>query len=239
MIIDFKDFYKYSNFKLIIFIIGIAVINTIQAEEGWVVRPYLGMDYKLSYTEAEDSWNRLLPTNKLNSNITAFTGIKFHDYVAGEFSYNKSNSHSKYSDISGWSMFDTIAIAGSQQRIQLGYISWNFDLNSQYPGGKNGFAILGTVGVAAVKPLIEVINIGDPISNIAVTKITGKGKMVPHVGIGIQYIEGMFGLRTRVMWEDASGLRVNNGLYQQQLPNITEIPFKNTFAWTVGLFVIL
>ena len=253
-----KIFYKYNFIIKLIIIIFSSAINTVYADGGWAVRPYLGIEYKLSYTEAEDSWNRLLPTNKLNDNGTIFYGIYFHDYIASEISCTKSNSHKKYSDISGWNMFGAIAPSGSQQNIQLSYTNYSLDLNGQYPSG-DGFALLGTVGMAAIKPKLLIANrgIGDTVAtdlfgniildanlnpiiisgNKSVTTIEGKGKVAMRLGLGLQYTKGIVSIRSRIMWEDASMLRVNTGRYNQRLPNITEIPFKNTFAWTFGVLV--
>jgi len=253
-----KIFYKYNFIIKLIIIIFSLTINTVYADGGWIVRPYLGLEYKLSYTEAEDSWNRLLPTNKLNNNGTIFYGIYFHNYIASEISYTQSNSHTKYSDLSGWNMFGAIAGSGTQQDIKLSYTNYSFDLNCQYPG-MDGFALLGTVGISAIKPKLEITNQGavdSPLlnsngtialdgngnptivpGNEAVTTMTGKSQVALRLGVGLQYTKGIVSIRSRVMWEDASKLRVNVGSYNQLLPNITETPFQNTFAWTLGIFI--
>ncbi|MGD0465512.1 MAG: hypothetical protein ABSA84_02330 [Gammaproteobacteria bacterium] len=258
MIVGLKGFYKYNLKLKIIFIIFIAAINTVYADGGGIVKPYLGGEYRLSYTQAEESWDRLLPTNKPNSNSTIFYGICFYDYIAGEINYTKSNRNTKYSDVSGWNMFGTIARSGSQQKVQLSYTNYGLDLNGQYPGG-DGFSLLGTIGIAAIKPKLEIVNIGaidtpvldssgNPVNNSAgvpeinignesVASITGKSKLALRLGVGFQYAKGMFGIRSRLVWEDASMLRVNTGSYNQILPDVTEVPFRNTFSWSLGFFI--
>jgi hypothetical protein len=198
--------------------------------------PYLGLEYKLSYTKGKDSWKRLLPANKVNNNGTIFAGIQFHDCIAAELGYTQSTKHTKYSDTSFWSMFGVTDNAGSQQQIKLSYRGWNFDLNGQYPAG-DSFAFLGTVGVASIKPKLEATNLGAT-SNASVATMSGKSRAALRLGVGAQYTQGMFGIRTRVMWEGTSRLRVNTGSY---LPvagaNVTQKAFKDTLAWTLGAFV--
>jgi hypothetical protein len=133
-------------------------------------------------------------------------------------------------------MFGVTDNAGSQQQIKLSYRGWNFDLNGQYPAG-DSFAFLGTVGVASIKPKLEATNLGAT-SNASVATMSGKSRAALRLGVGAQYTQGMFGIRTRVMWEGTSRLRVNTGSY---LPvagaNVTQKAFKDTLAWTLGAFV--
>jgi hypothetical protein len=216
--------------------------NAVCAQYKWAASPYLGLEYKLSYTKGKDSWKRLLPTNNVNQNGTVFAGVKFHDCVAGELGFTKSNKNTKTSSIDGVSMFGTV-IAGSnfntnsyKQEVKLSYKSWNLDVNGQYPAG-NSFAFLGTIGVASIKPKVEAKAIGSAPNNVRISTIEGKSKTALRLGVGAQYTQGMFGVRTRLMWEGTSRLRVNTGTYNTVLPNITEKPFKDTLAWTLGAFV--
>jgi len=206
----------------------------------WAANPYLGLDYKLSYTQGKNSWKQLLPTNKVNNNGTIFAGVSFHECVAGEVGFTKSMKRTKYSNTAGIVMFGLPDNAGSQQSIKLSYSNWSFDLNGQYPAG-DAFAFLGTVGFASVKPKIQATNSGAAI-NTPITTISGKTKGALRLGVGLQYVQGMFGVRTRVMWENSSNLRVNTGTLQQAVatggfPNVTNKPFKDTYAWTLGAFV--
>lgn len=201
-----------------------------------MANPYLGLEYKLSYTRGQEvSWRNLLPTNNLNNNGTIFAGVNFHKCVAGEVGFTKSNSHTKYSDTSGVVMFGTVANANSKQSIKLSYKGVSFDLNGQYPAG-DAFAFLGTIGVASVKPKIQATNLGAA-GNDPVASISGKSRTALRLGVGAQYVQGMFGVRTRVMWEGTSRLRADLGSYRTILPNATEKPFKDTLAWTLGAFV--
>ncbi len=212
--------------------------NATYAHYNWVANPYLGLEYKLSYTKAKDSWQRLLPTNKVNNNGTVFAGLKFHDCFAGELGYTQSTKHTKYSDTSGFNMFGTIDNPGSQQKVKLSYRSWSLDLNGQYPAG-DAFAWIGTIGLASMKPKVEAVYLGNlnTASNSTVQSIVGKTKTVARLGVGAQYTQGMFGIRTRVMWEGTSQLRVDPASYRNALPNVTNKPFKSSFAWTLGAFV--
>lgn len=213
--------------------------NASYANYNWVANPYLGLEYKLSYTQGKDSWKRLLPTSKPNNNATLFAGLKFHDCLAGELGYTKSNKRSKVSDNTGFTMFGSVIpnpVPGRQkQEVKLSYRSWNFDLNGQYPAG-DSFAFLGTIGVASTKPKLAITNLGTA-ANSSVNTISGKGKMIPRLGVGVQYTQGMFGVRSRVIWEGTSRLRFNTGSAQNAYPNVSDKPFKSTYAWTLGAFV--
>ena len=210
--------------------------NGVFAHYNFAANPYLGLEYKLSYTKAKDnSWQRLLPTNKANNNGTVFAGVQFHDCVAGELGYTQSAAHKKYSDTSGWRMFGAVDNAGSQQEVKSKFRSFSFDINGQYPAG-DSFAFLGTVGVASIKPKIEFTNMGNA-ANSSIATISGKSKSALRLGLGMQYTQGMFGVRTRVMWEGTSRLRVDRGTATIAMPNMTEKPFKDTLAWTLGAFV--
>ena len=213
--------------------------NASYANYNWVANPYLGLEYKLSYTQGKDYWKRLLPTNKPNNNGTVFAGLKFHDCLAGELGYTKSSKRSKISDNSGFNMWGNVAPVGSagrqKQEIKLSYRSWNLDLNGQYPAG-DSFAFLGTIGVASTKPKLEVVNLGTA-ANSSVRTMSGKSKMIPRLGVGVQYTQGMFGVRSRVMWEGTSRVRFNTGSATTAYPGMTDKPFKSTYAWTLGAFV--
>jgi len=214
----------------------------------WIAKPYFGLEYKVSYTPGQDViWKRLLPTKSLYSNITVFTGVKFLDFLAGEFGYIQSSSRTKYSDLGDLTLLASLGNPGSKQDITLKYNSCYLDLNGQLPG-TGTFSLLGTVGIAYIKPVIKAVNfgstyipanlLGNPVlGNDSVSTIAGKSKLALRLGFGAQIVQGIFGIRSRIMWEDASMLRVNTGRYNQRLPNITEIPFKNTFAWTFGVLV--
>lgn len=204
----------------------------------WMANPYLGLEYKLGYTKAQNSWKRLLPTNKAHNSGTAFVGLKFHDCLAGEFGYTRSTKNTKSSDVSGFSMFGSTASAGTLQEIKLNYRSWNIDVNGQYPAG-DCFAFLGTLGLASTKPKFKITNLGTTGAaiNDNIKTITGKTKVVPRIGVGVQYTQGMFGVRSRILWEGTSKLRVNTGTAKDIYPAITDKAFKSTYAWTVGAFV--
>lgn len=223
-------------FKLLA-IAGVSLAaNAVYAHYHWIANPYLGLEYKLSYTKGRDSWKRLLPTNKPNHNGTVFAGLKFHDCVAGELGFTKSNAYTKDSDTSGLTIFGSQEGANAKQKIKLSYRSWHLDVNGQYPAG-DAFAFIGTVGVGSAKPKLEAVNLGAA-NNNGITTVAGKSKMLLRLGVGAQYAKGMFGVRSRVMWEGTSRLRVNPNSYRDAtLPGVTEKPFKDTLAWTLGAFV--
>jgi len=212
--------------------------NGVFAHYNFAANPYLGLEYKLGYTKGKDSWKQLLPTNKVNNSGTIFAGIQFHDCIAGELGYTQSTKQKKTSDTSGMAMFGVTDNAGSQQQVKLSYRNFSFDLNGQYPAG-DSFAFLGTVGVASVKPKVDFTNIGTT-ANASISTISGKSKAALRLGVGAQYIQGMFGVRTRIMWEGTSRLRVDTGSYNPVInsaANVTDKPFKDTLAWTLGAFV--
>ncbi len=209
--------------------------NASYAHYNWVANPYLGLEYKLSYTQGKDYWKRILPTNKPNNNGTLFAGLKFHDCLAGEIGYTKSNKRAKISDTSGFNMFGTVMQANTKQEVKLGYRSWHLDLNGQYPAG-DSFAFLGTIGLASTKPKLNITNLGG-VANDPIKTISGKSKMIPRLGVGVQYTQGMFGVRSRVMWEGTSRLRFNTGTAKNGVSGMTDKPLKSTYAWTLGAFV--
>ncbi len=211
--------------------------NASYANYHWVANPYLGLEYKLGYTQGKDDWKQLLPTNKAHNNGSVFAGIKFHDCLAGEIGYTQSNKNTKTSDVTSVKMFGGVEGAGSKQEIKLKYRSWNLDLNGQYPASES-FSFLGTIGVASTKPKLAINNLGTVAQNGSITTISGKSKMVPRLGVGVQYTQGMFGARSRVMWEGTSRLRFNTGSYNGGGTSAaSDKPFKSTYAWTLGAFV--
>lgn len=214
---------------------GICVATNSVFAHKVMVNPYLGLEYKLSYTRGKNaSWRQLLPTNNVNNNGTVFLGINFHKCIAGEFGFTKSNSHTKYSDTSGILMFGQTDNAGSKQAVKLSYKGASFDLNGQYPAG-DAFSFLGTIGVASIKPKIQATNLG-PVNNDPVTTIKGKSTMAARLGVGAQYVQGMFGIRTRILWEGTSRVKANLGTFPTILPAKDKL-FKDTLAWTLGVFV--
>ncbi len=211
--------------------------NASYANYNWSANPYLGLEYKLGYTQGREDWKRLLPTNKAHHNGTVFAGIKFHDCLAGEVGYTQSNKRTKTSDVSSFRMFGGIEGAGSMQEIKLKYRSWSLDLNGQYPAS-DAFAFLGTIGIEATKPKLDITNLGTVAQNGSINTISGKSKMAPRLGVGVQYTQGMFGVRSRIMWEGTSRLRFNTGSYTGGAgASVTDKPFKSTYVWTLGGFV--
>lgn len=207
------------------------------ADFNWVANPYVGLEYKLSLTQGKDYWKKMLPTNKVNHSGSVFAGLKFHDCLAGEIGFTQSNKRSTTSEVSGITMFGGAAApANTKQIAKLSYRSWNFDLNGQCPSG-DSFAFLGTIGLASTKPKVQFVNQGVTTNN-SIETITGKGKIIPRLGVGVQYTQGMFGVRSRVMWEGASRLRVNKASYTAGAgAEVTEKPFKSSYSWTLGAFV--
>ena len=213
--------------------------NGVYAHYNFAANPYLGLEYKLGYTKGkDDSWKNLLPTNKVNNSGTIFAGVQFHDCIAGELGYTQSTKQKKSSNTTGVTMFGVTDNAGSLQEAKLSYRSVSFDLNGQYPAG-DSFAFLGTVGIASVKPKLNMTNLSTATNN-SITTISGKSKAAFRLGVGAQYTQGMFGVRTRIMWEGTSRLRVDTGTYNPvagSAANVTNKPFKDTLAWTLGAFV--
>lgn len=219
---------------------GICVATNAVFANKAMVSPYLGLEYKLSYTRGKNvSWRQLLPTNNVNNNGTVFLGINFHKCISGEFGFTKSNSHTKYSDTSGLVMFGNNGNAGSKQAVKLSYKGTSFDLNGQYPAG-DAFSFLGTIGVVSVKPKIQAANLGTaggaPNGNDPIATIKGKSRMAARLGIGAQYVQGMFGIRTRILWEGTSRVKADLGTFPTILPAQDKL-FKDTLAWTLGVFV--
>lgn len=202
----------------------------------WKIKtdPYLGIDYKISYTKGVDYWKKLLPTNKIYQHGSLFTGIRFHNFISLEFGYSKSGKISKVSDVSGNVMWGVLAPNGTYQNIKLSYNSWHTDLNLQYP--KEGFTFLLTIGAASTKPKILATNLSNPANNL-IQNIIGKNKIIPRIGLGFQYTRGMFGLRSRVILENNARLKVSTNEVDFIFPNITDKSFKNTYLWNLGLFL--
>lgn len=200
------------------------------------VNPYIGIDYKLSYTKGYDYWKKLLPTTKIFQHGSLFAGVRFHSLVSGEFGYTQSGKISKYSDVSRISMWNIVAYNGTVQKIKLNFNSWHMDVNLQYPSEK--FSVLLTIGAASTRAKILAANLGVATNNL-IENIIGKSKIVPRLGIGVQYTSGMFGVRSRVIFENNSRLRLDSPGVNNIFPNITEKPFKNTYLWNLGMFLNL
>lgn len=241
---------KNNKYLLLIFLVVTSIFHQASAdgvwiktpEFRWVDHPYFGLEYKLSYTNGQRYWKQLLPTNKLYNSGTLFVGIKFLDFVAGEFGFTRSNSHTKDSNVSGMLMFDGVANAGAAQSVKLSYNSWYVDLNLQPVS--TGFALLGTIGIAGIKPNLQIINQGalgnyTVLGNNDIVTIRAKSKLAMRLGIGAQITKGILGMRSRLIWESTSRLKVNTGTYAASLPSVKNKFLGETFAWTLGIFVIL
>lgn len=241
---------KNNKYLLLILLIITSIFKQASADGAWIKtpefrwvdHPYFGIEYKLSYTNGQRYWKQLLPNNKLYNSGTLFVGIKFLDYVAGEFGVTRSNSHTKDSDVSGMAMFGGVANSRSAQSAKLSYSSWYMDLNLQPVS--TGFALLGTVGIAGIKPNLQIINQGalgnyTVLGNNDIVTIRAKSKLALRLGIGAQITKGILGMRSRIIWESTSRLKVNTGNYALSLPHVTNKFLGETFAWTFGVFVIL
>lgn len=234
-----KLIYKFIIVNSISGVCGIlSTVNASCNKYSWKpdIYPYIGIDYKISYTQGLDYWKKILPTNKIYQHGSLFAGVKFHDLFSGEFGYTQSGKLSKNSNVSGTMMWNRIAPNGTSQNIKLSYNSWHMDLNLQYPS--ENFALLLTVGAASSRAKILATNQG-VLGNNLIQNINGKSKIIPRVGVGFQFTRGMFGIRSRCILENNSRLRLNSPGYNLIFNSITNSAFKNTYLWNLGLFLNL
>ncbi len=234
-----KLIYKFIIINSICGACGIlSTVNASCHKYSWrtEIFPYIGIDYKISYTQGLDYWKKILPTNKTYQHASLFAGVKFHDLLSGEFGYTQSGKLSKNSNISGTFMWNRVAPNGTSQNIKLSYNSWHMDLNLQYPS--ENFALLWTVGAASSRAKVLANNLGAAGNNL-IKNIIGKSKIIPRVGMGFQFTRGMFGIRSRLIIENNSRLRLNSPGYNLVFPGITNKAFKNTYLWNLGMFLNL
>jgi hypothetical protein len=223
------------------FFIGVGACFAVNASYAvnWIAKPYAGLEYKLGYTKGNGSWKQLLPTNKMTNAGSMFVGLRFHRLLAGELGFSQSTKTSKTSFLGGTTMFGVTAVANANQKISLKYSSWSFDLNARYPT-HHVLTLLGSIGLESIKPKLYITNLGAAATNI--TTVSGKTKTVPRIGVGVQYVKGMFGVRSKITWAFTSKLRFNKGTYAPSgvaasNANVTNKPFRDSYGWTLGAFV--
>lgn len=221
------NFYILSGLML-------SVVNS-NAELSLGADPYLGVDYKITYTEGRDYWKKILPTNKVYQYVSLFAGLQLNDYLSTEIAYASSFKFTKHSDLNGQIMWNQPAPANSMQDVKLSYKNWHIDLNILYPNDKN-LALLFFCGLSLTKPKIFAENISGNNINNAITELTGKNKLLPRLGVGFQIAKGFFGVRSRIIWENTSRLQLEYGSLNTRFPEITKQAFKNTYVWSLGMF---
>lgn len=195
----------------------------------------LGLDYKVSYNQGRDYWNKLLPTQKVYQYVALFTGKQFSRYLSGEIGYASSFNITKNSDISGVSMWGNIAPSSSKQAIKLAYKSWHVDLNLVFPNDQ-GAALLAIIGTGVTKPKIAAVNLGDLSNNDRIANFSAKRKLLARLGVGIRFTKGAMGIRSKLMWENLSKVKLYNQELSKVYPQMNNFPFKNNYIWTIGIF---
>ena len=222
-------------FKLAILSGLISNCNLIYAQQHTKeVIPYLGVDYKIRYTEGADYWKKIIPTNKIYQNISLFSGFNLHKHLSTEVGYSTSLKISKYTDISNGSMWGgDVAPNNYNQDVQLRYKSWHMDLNIICPNEKT-LALLAIFGAAYTKPNVAFeSNLGN--LNL-ITSVYGKTRLVPRVGAGIQFSNKVFGIRSKIMWENTARLKFDVATLNTIFPKVTDQPFKSSYSWSLGIF---
>ena len=202
------------------------------------LKPYVGAEYKYQMMKGKSDWSKVLPKNFHNLGLIA--GSKFHQNVGVEFGYERSNKKSKDATFSGTDTFFGVGAAGTTTKAKVTLSSFHFDVMGYMPMGcDNDVNLIGTIGLASVKPKID-ISATPAVTNAQVSTIAGKRKMIPRIGFGAQYQEvgSNFGVRGLVRWEGTTRLRASTGAaFDATFPNASKKLYKSAISVAVGAFV--
>lgn len=213
--------------------------------------PFAGIEFKGTQIRGRKDWKPLLEKDYCGGNV--YVGAKIHRYFGLEFGWFETTRETKTHLFGNQEdFFANGNTTGVQTFIQTRFSGYYLDLNAYYPCFKEYFQVVTAVGIARVRPRIniDIPRIGQDLvpsgffeRDILILRETqGNTRYLPRVGFGVQnYLKDCFGWRIMLFWEETSRLRVR-GLYnsfRQQTIDASQVTqaYMDSLAITVGFFV--
>ncbi len=211
-----------------------AVVKSITLE------PYIGAEYQYQHIKPNINYHPIISANFETG--AAFIGTKFSKHLGAELGYYKSLKASQQQAlISGFGNFSDIAFTEVLSRTHIKGFTADLDIYYALDAKFNIYAVLGfatmhpTISIHATTPAGQTFT--ESFLQDALPTIKGKNTTVPRLGMGVEYIEQLWGIRMRVLWLNTQKLRYNVAVAQADVGNaIGPRPYLQSIQVTAGIF---
>lgn len=209
--------------------------------------PYGGLEAKWQSLAGRSHWSRVLNRSAWGGSI--FVGSRFMEFLGLEFGYTDLFTKTrKHTFAAGEDFFRNGNTDRAETHITTRFSSGYVDLNGYYPCFNDCFDFIGSLGVAAMEPRVNITipNLGTDETGFntddgaRLERIKGASKAIFRLGAGAQYMFcDCVGLRGMVRYENTSALRFRVPGERFTAPFNTDAlrrPFKDSISVALGVF---
>lgn len=198
------------------------------------LEPYVGVEYQYQHIKANSTWHdaAILPANF--NNYSVFIGTKYHPNFGIEFGYyhyfKYSQAQANVANFNGQAVPTNPLVIG-QMRMRGFSADWNahYFLDPKF----NVFAL---IGAATYDPLLNFVTNDNSNFGQAISTVHAKNKTVLRLGVGAEYLEKWWGVRTRILWDRTQSLELDVSQAQPLFGAIPPQAFDQSFVVTLGVF---
>jgi len=209
--------------------------------------PYGGVEAKWQNLVGRSDWSKVLNRSAWGGSV--FVGARFMEYLGLEFGYTdlfaKTRNHTF---APGENFFRNGDTGRAETKVTTRFSSGYVDLNGYYPCFDGCFDFIGSLGVSAMEPRvnIDIVNFGEGDTGFNIDdgnrleRIKGVPKAIFRLGAGAQYMFcDCVGLRGMIRFENTSALRFRVPGERFTAPFNTDAlrrPFKDSVSVALGVF---
>ncbi len=230
---------KWNSFAgkvLTIFSLGVALssANAKDFTDSLFFHPYAGGEYQYMHIAGAGDYHLFMPASYQSASL--FVGAKFHPNFGIEIgSYRAIKTSQGEFLLFG---FNNIADTGpSTVTARQKFKGFSVDLDLYYALDPK-FNIYALFGLMTMHPTLNISANGTGNLTTALPTITGQNRTVPRLGMGVEYCEQHWGIRSRVIWVNTQKMRVNVANARKSYPSLGPNAYLQAIQVTAGLFYI-
>lgn len=234
-----RNQHKYLPSILIVIVVNILTISPAMAKI-YIGRlrlaPYAGVEYQYQHIKANSTWHNayILPANF--NNYSLFVGVKYHPNFGIELGYYHYFKYAQAQSFVG--EFNNVPVPSNPLVIgQMRMRGWSADWNAHYFLDPK-FNVFALIGAVTYDPLLNFVTNDTSNFGLAISSVHGKNKTMLRLGVGAEYLEKWWGVRSRIMWDRGTqSMELNVAQAQTLFPAITPQAFNQSFVVTLGVFL--
>lgn len=199
-------------------------------------QPRVGVQYQYSNYSSNSAWGNFLP--KKYNHMGVFFGAKVHHLLGFDLSYMFSAERKNKTSLAANSTFLGAAVGGAAvnytNKVKMNYVG--LDINGYIPFNDN-LSLVIAPGFSIGTPKYTIA--ADAASNLAtaLSQLEGKMKMVPRVGVGVEYIEEDVGVKAMFRWINSSKIKLGQVNTNVLTADAASKPFKDSMSLGISVFV--
>ena len=202
--------------------------------ESFFFKPFLGIEYQYEHIKSHGAYHLLLSSNFQYGNL--FLGAKVHKNFGIELGYYRSLKTSQNQfQFTDWGGSEVSGLTSSISRTSFKGFSADANIYYALDPYFNVFAVLG---LATMQESLTVSGTGSTDLAPALSLLSGRNNTVPRLGMGVEYIEKHWGMRSRILWVYTQSVKLNVDAAQTAYPPIYAHAYLQAVLATVGIFYI-